>query len=100
MPHIGELVADRLKEVGMTKSEFARRIHLSPQAIPHLLQRCHFKLDELLLMGKVLDFNFLEAALEHVPERYWPKSPSSRVDAPPSNFIVVYIQQGGSNDSP
>ena len=38
-PHLGELLALRLKELGMSKAEFGRRIHTSRQNVSLILQK-------------------------------------------------------------
>lgn len=58
--HIGKLIRTRLEEVGLTKSEFARRINVSPQNIYGIFKRvsCDSKL--LNDIGKVLNYDFFQ----------------------------------------
>jgi transcriptional regulator with XRE-family HTH domain len=58
--HIGELIEERLKEVGMTKSEFARRINRARQNINDILQRKSIDTDLLYDISIALSYNFFE----------------------------------------
>jgi transcriptional regulator with XRE-family HTH domain len=58
--HIGKLIRRHLEEIGMTKSEFARRLDTSPQNIYGIFKResCDSKL--LFNISKILNINLLE----------------------------------------
>lgn len=58
--HIGQMIRKRLAEVGMTNSEFSRRIDTSPQNIYGIFKR--ESCDTLLLqkIGKVLNYDFFQ----------------------------------------
>lgn len=58
--HIGQMIRKRIKEVGMTKSEFSRRIDTSPQNVYGIFKR--ESCDTLLLqkIGKVLNYDFFQ----------------------------------------
>lgn len=64
MKHIGKLIGLRLDQVGMSKAEFARRIHRSPQNVHDILSRSSIDTSLLLLINKALDYNFFKAFLE------------------------------------
>lgn len=59
--HIGELIKLRIKQVGMTKAEFSRRINKSPQNVHDLLKRKSVDTELLTIICNVLDFNFFSA---------------------------------------
>jgi transcriptional regulator with XRE-family HTH domain len=59
--HIGELIKLRIKQLGMTKAEFSRRINKSPQNVHDLLKRKSVDTDLLVSISKVLDYNFFTA---------------------------------------
>ncbi|WP_051313568.1 helix-turn-helix transcriptional regulator [Sporocytophaga myxococcoides] len=56
--HIGKLILSRLAELGMNKSEFARRINKSRQNVQDIFKRESVDTDLLLQISKVLNFNF------------------------------------------
>ncbi len=58
--HIGEIIEERLKEVGMTKSEFARRINRARQNINDILRRKSVDTDLLFEISKALSYNFFK----------------------------------------
>ncbi len=60
LPHMGSLIEARLKEVGMTKAEFGRRIHTSRQNVNTLLRKHHVPVDVLAVASRVLKRNFFE----------------------------------------
>jgi len=78
--HIGRLIAERIKEVGMTKAEFGRRINTSRQNVNTLLRK--ESLDTLVLrkISQVLSYDFFRLYLdEETPKDYhspiWGDSP-------------------------
>ena len=58
--HIGSLVNLRLKQLGMTKAEFARRINKTPQNIHDLLNRESVDTNLLVIISEVLNYNFFK----------------------------------------
>lgn len=58
--HIGKLIRQHLEEVGMTKSEFARRISTSPQNIYGIFKRKSCDTELLRDISKVLNFDFFQ----------------------------------------
>lgn len=59
--HVGMLVRKRLQELGMTKSEFARRINTTPQNVYGILKRKSLDTQLLQKISRVLDFDFFSA---------------------------------------
>jgi hypothetical protein len=62
-PHLGKMIAARLKEIGMSKAVpiiigIARRISCSRQNISLLLTKESFDTKQLMLMGEVLGLDF------------------------------------------
>lgn len=58
--HLGKLILEKLKEKGMTKSEFARRINKSRQNVQDVFKRQSLDTDLLADVSKVLNFNFFQ----------------------------------------
>jgi hypothetical protein len=58
--HIGKLIRQHLEEVGMTKSEFARRIGTSPQNVYGIFKRRSCDTELLRDVSKVLGFDFFQ----------------------------------------
>ncbi len=58
--HIGKLINDQLKKVGMTKSEFARRVASSPQSIHYILKRKSIDTDMLQKISRTLNYDFFQ----------------------------------------
>ncbi len=56
--HIGRLIEERIKEVGMTKAEFGRRINTSRQNVNTLLRKESLDTRLLKKIGRVLDYDF------------------------------------------
>ncbi len=58
--HIGKLIDKQLKLVGMTKSEFARRIQTAPQNIHIILKKSSIDTELLQRISKILGYDFFQ----------------------------------------
>jgi transcriptional regulator with XRE-family HTH domain len=58
--HIGKIIRQHLDEVGMTKSEFARRISTSPQNIYGIFKRKSIDTELLREISRVLSYDFFQ----------------------------------------
>ena len=58
--HIGKLVRKHLEEVGMTKSEFARRLNTSPQNIYGIFKRKSIDTELLKNISTILNYDFFQ----------------------------------------
>lgn len=56
--HIGKLIEEKLNEMGMKKSEFAKRIYKQRQNVNDLLSKESIDTSDLLLISEVLKFDF------------------------------------------
>jgi len=56
--HIGKLIEEKLNEMGMKKSEFAKRIYKQRQNVNDLLSKESIDTNDLLLVSEVLKFDF------------------------------------------
>ncbi len=56
--HIGKLIEEKLNEMGMKKSEFAKRIYKQRQNVNDLLNKESIDTNDLLLISEVLKFDF------------------------------------------
>ena len=59
--HIGDLIEARIKEIGITKAEFCRRMHTSRQNVSTMLGKSDLATDTLRKASEVLDCNFFLA---------------------------------------
>lgn len=59
--HIGQLVEQRIIELGMTKAEFGRRMDTSRQNVNSLLRKKNWTVDLIAAASKVLGQNFFLA---------------------------------------
>jgi len=64
--HIGKAIHQRLKEIGMTKAEFAKRIHCTRQNIYSIFERKELNTNLLRKISEVLGYNFLVDQMEDV----------------------------------
>lgn len=58
--HIGKVVRKHLEELGMTKSEFARRLETSPQNIYGIFKRKSIDTQLLKEISTVLNYDFFQ----------------------------------------
>lgn len=58
--HIGESIAEKLRDKKMTYAEFARKINVDRSTVYHILRSKSIDIERLLLISKVLDYNFIE----------------------------------------
>lgn len=56
--HIGQLVEERIKEMGITKAEFGRRISTSRQNVNTILKKKSLDSEMLGNISEVLNFDF------------------------------------------
>jgi hypothetical protein len=56
--HIGKLIEEKLNEMGMKKSEFAKRIYKQRQNVNDLLNKESIDTSDLFLISEVLKFDF------------------------------------------
>jgi len=64
--HIGKAIEQRLKTIGMTKAEFAKRIHCTRQNIYSIFERKELNTNLLRKISEVLDYNFLAEQIDDV----------------------------------
>ena len=57
--HLGAAMEARLKEIGMSKAEFARRMHVERQTVNNWWAKDSFDVKLLLQAGKVLGIDLL-----------------------------------------
>lgn len=58
--HIGKLIRKHLEELGMTKSEFARRLDTSPQNIYGIFKRKSIDTELLKNISTILNYDFFQ----------------------------------------
>ena len=69
--HLGNLIAQQLIKVGMTKAEFGRRIGTSRQNVNTILKKQSINTELLIQICIVLDYNFfadLESSFSPSPK--------------------------------
>jgi transcriptional regulator with XRE-family HTH domain len=62
--HIGKLILEKLKERGISKSEFARKVNKSRQNVQDVFKRESVDTQLLAEIGEVLDFDFFSVLSE------------------------------------
>lgn len=65
MLHIGEKIKNRIHEIGISKSEFARRINKARQNIEIIFQKKSIDTQLLLEISKALDHDFFQHYYNH-----------------------------------
>lgn len=63
--HIGEKIQNRIQEIGISKSEFARRINKARQNIEIIIQKKSIDTQLLLEISKALDHDFFQHYYNH-----------------------------------
>lgn len=58
--HIGELIKNKMDEIGMTSAELGRRIDTSRQNTARLLKLKSLDSEQLFKIGKALNYNFFK----------------------------------------
>lgn len=82
--HIGKLIKQRLEEIGINKSELARRINTTPQNIYGIFKRTSIDTDLLRQISHVLEFDFFQyfeqeyLVVQEARPHYKTKSPKNR----------------------
>jgi transcriptional regulator with XRE-family HTH domain len=77
--HIGNIIASRLEAVGMSKSEFARRINKARQNINDILNRTSMDTELLFNISKALNYDFFQHYVVALNEE-------SRISEPHSEY--------------
>lgn len=57
---IGESIEQKLNELGISKSEFGRKIGIPQQNVNRILSKSSIDTDKLVAISEVLDFNFFD----------------------------------------
>ncbi len=65
--HIGNEISARIKEIGMTKAEFGRRVNTSRQNVNTLLRKESLDGHHLFVICKVLDIDFFALYQKKLP---------------------------------
>ncbi|MEM6273537.1 MAG: helix-turn-helix domain-containing protein, partial [Bacteroidota bacterium] len=63
-PHLGQLIAARLRELGMSQAEFSRRIHTSRQNVNLILKKETLDSGLLFRISRILQMNFFQLMSE------------------------------------
>ena len=57
---IGESIEQKLNELGISKSEFGRKIGIPQQNVNRILSKSSIDTDKLVAISEALDFNFFD----------------------------------------
>lgn len=77
--HIGEIIANRLLQTGMSKSEFARRIIKARQNVNDILKRQSVDTELLTAISKALKFDFFQYYVQDLNADYSISEPSTEL---------------------
>lgn len=66
--HLGEAIKKRVEEMGMTKTEFGRRIGVPQQHVNRIFERDTMETKRLVKVCNALDFNFFALFCDYVPK--------------------------------
>ncbi|MBO5249640.1 MAG: helix-turn-helix transcriptional regulator [Muribaculaceae bacterium] len=93
--HIGERIAEKLRDKKMTYAEFARCINVDRSTVYNILRSKSIDIERLLLISKVLDYNFIEEVYlkaqptQRTIEIVIPESKFSEIDNIQSMKIII-----------
>ena len=65
--HIGEKIAQRIKQLGINKSEFARRLGILQQRVNTIVEKDSIDTSRLMQISQILEFNFFKLYGEEEP---------------------------------
>lgn len=86
--HIGELIEQRIAEIGITKAEFGRRISTSRQNVNTILKKKSLDSDVLRRVSKVLKCDFFKYyLLDELKE----KETEKKEDTGKKMYVIVQI---------
>ncbi|MDR0829534.1 MAG: helix-turn-helix domain-containing protein [Prevotellaceae bacterium] len=68
--HIGEFIEQKVSELGMSKTEFARLINCSRSNIYYIFQCKSINFDKLQKISDVLNFDFSAKNIPHKNKKY------------------------------
>lgn len=66
-PHLGNLIGKTIKEKGLSYSEVARRIGITPQAFQNCLKQPSTQVANLCKLSIALNYNFFADIMESLP---------------------------------
>lgn len=58
------LIEQRINELGLSKSEFGRRIDIPQQNVNRILEKSNIDTDKLISISEALDYNFFNCFLD------------------------------------
>ena len=76
--HIGKVILKKLKESGMSKSEFGRRINKSPQNVQDIFTRQSIDTKLLLDISEVLEYSFFTLYLKDADVKQLGEAPQAK----------------------
>lgn len=76
--HIGKIILKKLKESGMSKSEFARRINKSPQNVQDIFTRQSIDTKLLSDISEVLGYSFFTLFLKNSDSKQLGETPKTK----------------------
>ena len=86
--HIGEEIKKKIKERGMSYTEFARRIHCERATLYHLFKCKSIDTERLILISEILNYDFIHTL-------YFPdiESVESLATSGPKLYIAVELPE-------
>ena len=95
--HIGKLIGERLTQIGMTKSEFARRINKARQNVNDILKRQSIDTELLFSISKALNYDFFQHYVKSLNEEVKINEPANEGNLL-SEQVVEYQRQVTEQD--
>ena len=66
-PEIGLCIERQLNKLGMLRADFASALGIKPTDVSRILKRNSFETDKLLLISRILNYNFFKEFYHEVP---------------------------------
>ena len=77
LPHIGNLVAEIMKQKKMTVAEVARKLGVTSSSVANYLRNDSLQIRILWQLAVVLEYNFLADVMDFLPEKVLNSTESS-----------------------
>lgn len=77
LPHIGNLVAEIMKQKKMTVAEVARKLGVTSSSVANYLRNDSLQIRILWQLGVALEYNFLADVMDFLPENVLNSAKSS-----------------------
>lgn len=94
---IGEEIRKKLRDSGLKNKTFAEKMNMDERSLYHFFKKRQMDIDQLLLAGEVLDFDFVSLYIRNSPFKDYYKKFKPGSDLMAHDVVTPYLPSVGNN---